>query len=85
MLVELEELASVVGGVTVEERACFGRCKHGPNAAIERNGSEVTLSGLRTVQDTMGAIKRASGCTINADSRLLGRLQAVRKVSEAGW
>ena len=82
-LVELEELASVVGGVAVEEAACFGRCNHGPNVAIERHdGSEVMCSGLKTVQDNIGAIKRATGRTVDTDWRLFARLQAVRKVSE---
>ena len=69
-------------GVTVEEHACFGRCRHGPNAAVERGGSEVMLSGLKTLQDNMGAIKRATGKTIAADARLLTRLQVLRKVTE---
>eukprot|EP00966_Prymnesium_polylepis_P271079 6262511-Prymnesium_polylepis.1 len=82
-LVELEELASVVGGVTVEEAPCFGRCNHGPNVAIERpDGSEMMCSGLKTVQDNIGAIKRATGRTVDTDRRLLARLQAMRKVSE---
>jgi ferredoxin-NADP reductase len=82
-LVELEELANVVGGgVTVEKAACFGRCNRGPNVEIEwDDGSNVMLSGLKTVQDNVGAMKRATGRKVDTDPRLLSRLRALRTVS----
>ena len=81
-LVELEELASVVGGCTIMEASCYGHCGHGPNALIERdNGREKMCNGLRSVENNVGAIKLATGRQPTLDKALHARLKLLRRVS----
>ena len=78
-LIELEELADAVGGCTVHEYSCFGRCGHGPNASIDwDDGTELMVTGLRTIGGSVAAIRRATGEPAPEDARLLARLYASR-------
>ena len=83
-LIELEELASMTGGMCkVHEYSCFGRCGHGPNASIDwSDGTEQMCTGLRSLEKSVATIKRATGSRQEVgDPALLARLTELRRVS----
>ena len=84
-LVELEELANLVqpaGACTVARYNCFGHCGRGPNVNINRaNGSQMMMHGVRSTEQALDVIERASGVRPKATGPLAARLQELRRVS----
>ena len=84
-LVELEELVNIGGesGIcSVEQYNCFGLCGRGPNVSIDwDDGSTEMVTGVRTTEQSLDIIHKATGVRPAANGPLLARLQDLRRVS----
>jgi hypothetical protein len=84
-LVELEELASLVeptGVCTVAQYNCFGLCGRGPNVSIDwEDGRTEMTSGVRTTDQSLNVIRKATGVQPKPSGSLITRLQELRRVS----
>jgi NADH:ubiquinone oxidoreductase subunit E len=81
-LVELEELASIVGsGCTVDQYNCFGHCGRGPNVAIDwSDGSEEMVCGVSSSEQALELIERATGQK-PTHAHLPARLRDLRRIA----
>ena len=80
-LAEIEDLvAASGGGCKVETDWCFGRCGAGPNTLVVNDGHDRFLTGMRSLEDSISAVKLAMGQRPTLDVELEGKLEEMRRV-----
>lgn len=82
VLLEIEELANSVGGVSVEPSGCLGNCSQAPNALLESGrGTEQMFAKRCKLSDSAEVVQRASGTAPSMDDpEMVARLQRARKL-----
>ena len=82
VLLEIEELASSVGGsLKVQESGCLGNCSQAPNALLVTGEDEQMFARLCDLSATAALVKCASGRAPSLDdAQLVTRLQRARRL-----
>lgn len=83
VLLEIEELASSVGGhAVVQPSGCLGNCSQAPNAVVTNGNGEKMFARLCQLSDSAQLVAHACGGEVPnlEDEHLVGRLQRARKI-----
>ena len=81
VLLEIEELANSVGGVTVEPSGCLGNCSQAPNALLVSGESERIFAKLCDLSSTAHVVELASGKAPSLeDAEMVKRLERARRL-----
>ena len=80
-LAEIEDLvAASGGGCKVATDWCFGRCGAGPNVLVVNDGNDRFLTGMRSLDDSITAVKLAMGRGPTVAVELEAKLKQARRV-----
>jgi ferredoxin-NADP reductase len=81
VLLEIEELANIVGGLNVQSSGCLGNCSQAPNALLVSDVDEKIFPSLCDLSGSAALVARASGRAPSLeDPAMVARLERARQL-----